>query len=161
MVALSANAVEDGQVMYVGGTIPGMNEGAIGRLDTVTGTSLTFVHPGGTLAIPYAQIDSYDYSRKLARRLGVLPTVAVGLLRRRQRNHYFTITYRDNTETAQVVVLEVPKHMPNTLLAVLKARAPKSCNVQSLGKCAASRSTPAPEPGSVSVSTGPPQGLRR
>ncbi len=130
-------AVEGHQVQYVSGTIQGLQEGTLGQLDLTAPENLVFTYPGGQLAIPYTRIESYQYSKKLARRLGVAPTIAVGLVRRRQRNHYFTITYKDTEGRSQVAVLEVSKQMPDTVLAVLKARAPKHCNPQ--GQCTGQR----------------------
>jgi hypothetical protein len=55
-------AVEDGQVMYAGGTVPTLKQGAEGHLDTTSQTSLTFESPGGKLVVLYARIDSYEFS---------------------------------------------------------------------------------------------------
>lgn len=125
--SLPAVAVEDGQVMYVGGTAPGVNAGVIGRLDTTSQTALIFETSGNKLAIPYDAIQSFDYSKEVAHHLGVLPAIGVGLVKMRQHRHFFRISYRDSTTGAQAAVFEVPKHMPRTLQAVLETRAPQSC----------------------------------
>ena len=39
---LPALAVENGQVMYLGGTAPGVNVGVVGRLDTTAEAALIF-----------------------------------------------------------------------------------------------------------------------
>jgi hypothetical protein len=48
LLALAAPvfAVDDGQVMYAGGTVPGLPAGAVGRLDTTSEESLTFEYSG-------------------------------------------------------------------------------------------------------------------
>lgn len=130
VLSLPMAAVDGQQVKYVGGTAPGVNAGVVGRLDTTSDTSLTFEHAGNKLTIPYASIESFDYSKEVARHLGVLPAIAVALLRIRQRRHFFRISYSGPNDVAQVAVFEVPKQMPRTLHAVLQARAPhtdKSC----------------------------------
>ena len=38
-------AVENGQVLYLGGTLPGVKEGAVGRLDSTGESALVFEHP--------------------------------------------------------------------------------------------------------------------
>ena len=126
---LPALAVEDGQVMYAGGTVPGMNSGVVGRLDTTSETALTFEGAGSRLAIPYAAIDSFEYSKEVTRHLGVLPAIGVGIIRARQHQHFFRISYRGEDGVLQVALFEVSKHQPRSLNAVLRERAPKACSV--------------------------------
>ena len=134
-MAVPADAVEDGQVMYTGGTVPALQAGVLGRLDTTSESALSFEYAGSKLAIPYAKIDSYKYYEQVARHLGVLPAIAVGMVKRRQQRHFFQIGYRDESNLSQVAVFEVSKQMPQTLLAVLLARAPQGCKPSNLGKC--------------------------
>lgn len=124
--ATSLVDVEDGQVMYVGGTVQSVKEGAFGKLDTTQEKTLTFESSGEKLVIPYARIDSFEYSEKLARHLGVVATVVVVLIKHRQRRHFFTIKYHDEKDVSQAVVFEVSKEAPRTLLAVLQTRASKA-----------------------------------
>ena len=130
VVSLPVAAVDGQQVKYVGGTAPGLSAGVVGRLDTTSDTSLSFEYPGNKLMIPYESIESFDYSKEVARHLGVLPAIAIALLRIRQRRHFFRITFRGPNDVPQVAIFEVPKYMPRTLRAVLDARRPetdKSC----------------------------------
>jgi hypothetical protein len=76
------------------------------------------------LLIPYADIQSFEYSTKVTRHLGFMPAIAVGLVKMRRHRHYFRISYRGADVGSQVAVFEVPKQMPRTLRAVLQARAP-------------------------------------
>jgi hypothetical protein len=128
---LPAAAVEEGQVMYVGGTVPNLTANLVGRLDSTSEISLTFEYSNNKLAIPYAAIQSFEYSTEVTHHLGVLPAIAVGLLKKRERRHFFRIAYLDADHTSQVVVFEVPKRMPRTLQAVLEARAPQTCRPHS------------------------------
>jgi len=125
--SLSAFAVEEGQVMYVGGTAPGMAPGVIGRLDTTSETALIFEYWGNKLVIPYNAIESFKYSKEVTRHLGVMPAIAIGLMKMRRHSHFFRISYRDPNNVAQAAVFEVPKHMPRTMQAVLETRAPRTC----------------------------------
>jgi hypothetical protein len=127
VISLPAGAVEDGQVMYAGGTVPSLHAGVFGHLDTTSETMLAFEYSGSKLVIPYAKIDSFEQSVDVARHLGVLPAMAVGLVRKRQRRHFFRISYHDENNVSQVAIFEVPKRMPRTLLAVLQVRAPQGC----------------------------------
>ena len=126
ILSLPAFAVEDGQVLYVGGTAPGLAAGTLGSLDTTAETALIFHFTGSKLEIPYAAIESHEYSTEVTHHLGVLPAVAVGMVRIRKHRHYFRVTYLSADGVAQVAVFEVPKQMPRTLQAVLSARASKA-----------------------------------
>lgn len=126
LLSWSASALEPGHAKYVGGTVPGVTAGTVGRLDTTTETSLTFVRAGNKLEIPYASIDSYEYSKEATWHLGVLPAIVVRLVKVRQRRHFFRFSYRDSSNVVQAAVFEVPKQMPRTLQAVLQTRAARS-----------------------------------
>lgn len=133
--SLPALAVDDGNVVYVGGTVASLKDGAIGKLDLKSQTELTFESSTGKLAIPFAKIDFYEHSQEVAHHLGVLPAIAVGLLKKRERKHFMRIAYRDENGVPQVAIFEVPKKMPRTLLAVLQQRAPQGCRPQAYEKC--------------------------
>jgi len=136
-LTLPAVAVEDGQVMYFGGTVPVLTAGLVGRLDTTSETSVAFEYASNRLVIPYAAIESFQYTTEVTHHLGVLPGIAVALLKKRQRRHFFRISYRDADRTKQVAVFEVPKYMPRTLKAILETRAPQPS--QSCSPCAAQK----------------------
>ncbi len=124
ILSLPAAAVDDGYAVYVGGTAPNMNAGAVGKLDTAGETALVFEYAGNKIEIPYASIESYEYSTEVTRHLGVMPAIAVGLIKIRRHRHFFRISYRGGDGVAQVAVFEVPKHMPRALDAILQTRAP-------------------------------------
>jgi hypothetical protein len=119
-------AIEKGDVEYIGGTAPGLSDGTIGKFDTTGDTALVFESDGKKISISYASIDSHEYSKVVARHLGVLPAIVVGLLKARQHRHHIRISYRDSTDTSQVVVFEIPKDRVQTLQAILDARSRRS-----------------------------------
>lgn len=135
MFTLPALAVDDGNVMYVGGTIASLKDGAVGKLDLKSQTELTFESPTGKVAIPFAKIDFYEHSEEVAHHLGVLPAIAVGLLKIRQKRHFLRIAYHDEDNASQVGIFEVSKKMPRTLLAVLRQRAPQGCKPAAYERC--------------------------
>jgi hypothetical protein len=135
VIPFAALAVESGQVLYVGGSAANMKDGTLGKLDTASKDEIVFVYSGGKFAIPFATLDSYESSDRMARHLGVLPAVAVGLVRRRQRRHFFEFHYRDENHVAQVAIFEVPKDMPQTLLGILQARVPSACKPETTSPC--------------------------
>lgn len=120
ILSLPALAVDGADVRYIGGTQRGVTPGLIGRLDTTAENWLIFEYASNKLDIPYASIQSFDYTKEVSHHLGVLPAIAVGLLKARKRRHLFRISYRVQ-ETDQVAIFEVSKQMPRTLKAVLEA----------------------------------------
>jgi len=129
-LTLPVLAIEGSQVKYAGGTVPGMNIGAVGKVD-VSGSTLLFESSGRKVAIPYASIESFEHSSEVARHLGVLPAIVVALFRARQRRHYIGISYRDQSSdpVTQTVILEVPKGTSRTLERVLETRAPREAKM--------------------------------
>ena len=134
-VSFHAHAVENGQVMYVGGTVTSLKEESLGKLDTTSQSAITFESSGTKILIPYAVIDSFEYSKPVAHHLGVLPAIAVGLVKQRRHRHYLRIAYHEDDNSKQVVIFEVPKDMPRALLAILQVRAPQGCKPQAYAKC--------------------------
>lgn len=124
LLSLSAFALGEDQVRYVGGTNPGMVAGVTGRLDTTGDSSLVFEHAGNKLAIPYSCMQSHRYSKEVARHLGVLPAIVVGMLKTRQYRHFFRISYRDQANIVQVAIFQVSKQNSPTIQAVLDSRSP-------------------------------------
>jgi hypothetical protein len=135
LTPLATPAVEGIQVMYVGGTVVALKEGVLGKLDTSSQMALSFDYSGGKLVVPFEMIDSYEYSQQVARHLGVLPAIAVGLVKHRQRRHFFRISYHDESKAPQVAIFEVSKEVPHTLLAILQVRAPQGCKPQMNARC--------------------------
>ena len=126
-----AFAVEAGQVAYTGGSLS-VAQGTIGSFDLTSPTALVFKYAGpgasaNEVAIEYKNIRGYSYTSEVAYHLGVLPAIAVGLLKSRERRHFLTIRYVDSADVAQAAVFEVAKSDPPALLAVLRARAPQAC----------------------------------
>ena len=127
--------VEDDQVQYIGGTVSTVAPGTVGKLDAINEKELRFVAGAAVISMPYAKIDSYQYTEEVAHHLGVLPTIAIVMIKYRQRRHYFRISYRDENDKPQSVVLEVSKEMPKAVSAVLESRVPKACNGSRSGSC--------------------------
>jgi hypothetical protein len=135
-----AFAVEAGQVAYMSGTLV-VPQGTIGGFDTTSPEALVFKFTAsgsvGEVDIAYKNIGSFEYSTEVAHHLGVLPAIAVGLVKRRERRHFFTIKFTDSSDVPQAAIFEVPKGDPPGLLAILRARAPQACRLPGLncGRC--------------------------
>src|SRR3954470_15492436 len=116
-----ATIVEGSDVLYEGGTAIGMKEDTIGKFDTSSEETLVFNAPSAKLAIPYAKITKFNYEEKLARHLGVILTIAVVLLKHRQRRHILTVEYKDEQNAPRVAVFEISKYAPETIVPVIQS----------------------------------------
>ena len=86
------------QAEYLGGTVPSIKTGAIGQFDLSSASQLSFQSPAGSFSIPYAAITSYEFSQEVTHHLGVAPAIAVGLIKKRQRQHFLRISYLDSQQ---------------------------------------------------------------
>lgn len=138
LVSIPLAAVDGETVVYEGGTATGLTSQTPGRLETTGPSSMTFIYVSGKLLINFEGIQSYEYSQEVAHHLGVLPMIAVGLVRARKRNHFIRITYRNADDTQEVAVFRIPKHMSDTLLPVLQVRGPQASHpcIPSVYPCA-------------------------
>jgi len=126
LLAVPAIAVDSREAKYSGGSVPNLTTGVTGRIDTTSDAALIFEHDGKKVAIPYDAIQTFEYSHEVAHHLGVLPAIALSLIRMRRHRHFFLISYRDQDNVAQVAVFEVPKQIPRSLRAILAARSPQA-----------------------------------
>lgn len=128
LTAAAASApVENQEVLYIGGTLPRIQPGTLGKFDTTVPDALVFTAGDLQAALPYKGITNIEYSRKLARRIGVIATIAVvAVAKRRQRKHFISITYKDDVGTQQVADFEVSKHQAPILMDILRGRAPRA-----------------------------------
>jgi len=124
-------AVRGKEVMYVGGTIKTVPEATEGTLDTDNEKALIFNSPKGRFEIPYEYITSIEYGQKAGRRLGVALVVTVWALFSKKRRHFVTIGFTDINNTAQGVVLEIPKGYTKTTLTILEVRSGRKVEYES------------------------------
>lgn len=130
LVILSASnafGVTGSEVMYVGGSVTSLKPGDLGTFDTKPAQDLEFVSNGKRLSIAYDKIRKIQYHKEVAHHLGVAAAIAVALIKKRERKHFITLTYANETGEQQAAVFEVSKSAPQPLLAILAARAPQAC----------------------------------
>ena len=139
-VAMAASAVPafalDGQeVEYLRGSVNAVKEGTIGRLDSSSAADLVFHSDAGQFAIPYAAISSFKYHSENKFRLGVLATIAVGLLKAREKRYMVTITWKDPAAAEpEVATVESSRSAADGLIELLRARASQGCKVAKTGE---------------------------
>lgn len=125
--AATADAATGDDVTYVGGSSTSVHAGDTGRFDYTAGKDLIFQVKADKLAISYDNIRKVEYRSDVMFHLGVLPAIAVGLVKKRERSHFLTLTYMDTTGASQAAVFEVAKSVPETFIAVVAARSPQAC----------------------------------
>ena len=123
--AISPFSTNGREAAYLSGTTTTVKVNAVGEFATTSATDLVFASPQGSLSIPYDAIDKFEYRNEMRHKLGVAPMIAVGLIAKRQRIHYFTITYHDVKGISQVAVFEVSRKAPNEMLPIMRARVRK------------------------------------
>lgn len=127
--AEDANGQNPLEATYVYGTIKTLPENTSGTFDTGSQSELELRFGKERISIPYARIRTCAYREENKFRLGVLATIAVGLLKARTKNHFVTLTWIDG-EATQVATLEAPKRRAIGLVEVIRARAPEACKAR-------------------------------
>ncbi|HEY0796089.1 MAG TPA: hypothetical protein VGD64_09950 [Acidisarcina sp.] len=142
---LKSLAVESGEVAYTGGSLTTVPLEVTGKFDTSLPTAIIFQFRANghatEIKIPYGNITGFNYHTEVAHHLGVLPAIAVGLVKRRERKHLISISFSDDANVAQTAIFEVAKHDPPSLVAILRARAPQACG-RNLQACTTYRFNP-------------------
>jgi hypothetical protein len=128
---LAGAAVTKHEVMYVGGSVPKIEDGTMGSIDTKNEKALIFNSPKGHFEIPYESITSLEYGQKAGRRLGVALTLTLWALLSKKRKHFLTIGFTDAKDKPQGVVLEVPKGTVKSTIITIEARSGKKVEYES------------------------------
>ncbi len=111
-------------VVYVGGTIATPVTSTSGVLDLSSQDALLFKTSAGNITVPWTSIQSWTSYSQTTHHIGVLPAIAVGLVRKRQRSHFLRIAWKDERKSDQGVLFEIPKQMPAVVETALNVRAP-------------------------------------
>lgn len=123
-ISKPALAVDGREARLIESSIPGVEPDSTGAFDLTQQTNLVFEVKGRpAIAIPYSKITQYASHTEVTHHLGVAGTIAVGLVKKRQRGHFLTITYRDEHDMPQIAAFEISKTMPNIMLSLLHAKA--------------------------------------
>ena len=130
VVPLAMAGVGSKNALYVGGTINTIKEGSEGTTSTKDEKVYTFTAKGTTLSIPYDRVDSLEYGQKAGRRVGLALTISPWLLLSKKRKHFLTVSWKDEADQQQAVVLDLGKDIIRTELATLEARTGRKIEYQ-------------------------------
>jgi hypothetical protein len=115
---------------YVGGTENQIKEGTEGTSSAKDEKSFLFEYKGGSLAIPYGQVDDLEYGQKAGRRVGLAIAVSPWLLLSKKRKHFLTVGWKDEQDKQHAAVFELGKSVVRTTIATLEARTGKKVDYQ-------------------------------
>jgi hypothetical protein len=121
---IAARADQISGVIYAGGTLSAPAPGAQVSLDLSSPEALILSAPSGVVRVPWNAITRWGCFRRNKHRLGVLPTIAAGLVAARIRDHYFNLAWTGADGSSQAILLHIPPELPKTLHVVLEAHAP-------------------------------------
>jgi hypothetical protein len=115
---------------YVGGTENQIKDGTEGTSSAKDEKNFTFAYSGGTLKIPYEQVNDLEYGQKAGRRLGVAIAVTPLALFSKKRKHFLTIGWKDEQDKQHAAVFELGKGIVRTTIATIEARTGKKVDYQ-------------------------------
>ena len=115
---------------YVGGTENQVKDGTEGVSSAKDEKKFMFEYKGGSLAIPYDQVNDLEYGQKAGRRLGLALTISPWLLFSKKRKHFLTVGWKDEQDKQHAAVFELGKSIIRTSIATLEARTGKKVEYQ-------------------------------
>ena len=118
------------KTLYVGGTETQVKDGTEGSSSAKDEKKFMFDYKGGSLAIPYDQVNDLEYGQKAGRRLGLALTISPWLLFSKKRKHFLTVGWKDDHDKQHAAVFELGKAIIRTTIATLEARTGKKVEYQ-------------------------------
>ena len=115
---------------YVGGTENQIKDGTEGTSSAKDEKNFVFEYKGGSLAIPYSEVNDLEYGQKAGRRLGLALTISPWLLFSKKRKHFLTVGWKDDQDKQHAAVLELGKSIIRTTIATLEARTGEKVDYQ-------------------------------
>jgi hypothetical protein len=125
LLALSSllQARETGnRVVFVGGTVSGIQARSSARVELLGEDSLEFDSRGASLRIPYKDINTLEYGLRVNRRYVEAALISPVFLFSKKKSHFLTIGFVDRDGKQQAMVLQVNKDDIRPLLVSLEAR---------------------------------------
>jgi len=108
--------------MYVGGTENQIKDGMEGKSSERDEKNFLFTYKGGSLTIPYEQVNDLEYGQKAGRRVGLAIAVTPLALLSKKRKHFLTVGWKDEQDKQHAAVFELGKEIVRTTIVTLEAR---------------------------------------
>ncbi len=110
------------RVLYVGGTVPGIQNKSIARIEILEDDALKLSTRSESLTIPYKDVSTLEYGLRVSRRYVEAALISPLFLVGKRKTHFLTIGYVDREGRQQAMVLQVDKSDIRPLLVSLEAR---------------------------------------
>jgi hypothetical protein len=110
------------RVLYVGGTVPGIQNKSEIRIDLLQDDALKLSVREKSLLIPYKDVNTVEYGLRISRRYVEAALISPVFLMGKKKTHFLTIGYTDQDGNQQAMVLRVGKEQIRPLLVSLEAR---------------------------------------
>jgi hypothetical protein len=110
------------RVVYVGGTVPGVQNKSQGRIEMVQDDALSLTVKNNSVLVPYKDVNTLEYGLHVSRRYVEAIFISPMFLLAKKRAHFLTIGYTDQTGQQQAIVLQVGSGDIRALLVSLEAK---------------------------------------
>ncbi len=110
------------RVLYVGGTVAGVQSKSSGRIELDQAESMTLTIQNRSIQVSYQNVNTLEYGMRVSRRYMEAVLISPVFLVAKRRTHFLTIGYSDAEGRQQAVVLQVGKDEIRPLLVSLEAR---------------------------------------
>ncbi|HEY7336898.1 MAG TPA: hypothetical protein VH639_18540 [Bryobacteraceae bacterium] len=121
-LALSALALAQSKVEYIGGTAAKIAAGTYGSIQVDDEQYFAFYSRKAQLRVEYNQINLIEYGQQVDRRLALAVVISPILLLSKQRKHFLTVGYMGEDGKQQALVFRVDKGDIRATLVSLEAR---------------------------------------
>jgi hypothetical protein len=119
------------RVLYVGGTVPGVQNKSQGRIDIGSqDDSLSLTIRTNSFLVPYKDVNTLEYGLHVSRRYVEAIFISPMFLLAKKRAHFLTIGYTDSAGQQQAIVLQVGGGEIRSLLVSLEAKTGRKVEFQ-------------------------------
>ena len=118
------------RVLYVGGTVPGVQNKSQGRIEMVEDGALRLTIRTNSVLVPYKDVNTIEYGLHVSRRYLEAIFISPLFLLAKKKSHFLTIGYTDEAGQQQALVLEVPSGDIRALLVSLEAKTGRKVEYQ-------------------------------
>jgi hypothetical protein len=110
------------RVLYVGGTVAGVPNKSVVRIEISRDDSLQVNLRSSSFLIPYKDVNTLEYGLRVSRRYVEAALISPVFLLGKKKVHFLTIGYTDQEGKQQAMVLQVGGGEIRPLLVSLEAR---------------------------------------
>lgn len=118
------------RVLYVGGTVAGVQNKSEGRIDVLGRDALSLTVRNNSIEVPYRDVVTLEYGVHVSRRYVEAVLISPMFLLAKKKVHFLTIGYTDEAGNEQAMVLQVGGGDIRPLLVSLEAKTGRKVEYQ-------------------------------